>query len=117
MGKARVAEVTLLVADYVEFDWFSAEAVLPEHALAFGEAVPGWFVLVEQVAAEKDEVDLFLLGDFESFFEGDKRVRTAFRVFLHEAEVVVCGDEDLEDVAGVPGVDLVDTAADRIIGI
>ena len=112
-----VPEVARLVTQNLELDGLRAKAVFAQHLLASGQAVPGGLVLVEQVTAQQNKVDLLLLGDLERLLKGHVRVHAPLRVLFHEAQVVVRGHQDFQDVGGVARVDLVQVPSDGAVAV
>lgn len=85
----RVLEIERLVADDLEGDGAVVEAVAAENLDGLDERGARGLVLVEEVAAEEDEVDAVALGDGANLLEGVEGVVAAHLILLHVTEVAV----------------------------
>ena len=91
--------VRILVQVGVEFDVLIAKHSLIEHLLQLEEGLTRRLMLVEQVAAKQEEVQIRRrLGDLQNLMEGQETIIAAHFIILFVAQMVVGRDQDIKDV-------------------
>ena len=86
------------ITEHLQLARFLAIAVHAQASHDLIHGLAGWLVLMEEIAREKNHVDVTLLGEAHDLVEGLPAVVATDCIAFAVADMIVCGDKDTNGV-------------------